>query len=173
MSPSLKHGLLAAGLTSGWLLVLYALGLHSRHIAWGHYANFGAEIILVLALWRSLRAHLLAGNLYWLPVWRGLLHGVATATIAAMGIYCFLSVYLTWINPEYPLLHLEWRVAALRAAGESEEQIRGFARAYHWSTGPTGLPVTVGFVYLLFAFIASPVLTLWLNWRRKEIVPAG
>lgn len=168
MSPSLKHGLIAAAATSGWLLLAYALGLHTRHIAWGHYANFGAEIILVFALWRSLRAHLIAGNFYWLPVWRGLIHGLATAAVAAMGICCFLSLYLNFVNPEYPILHLEWRVNSLRAAGETEEQIRAMARAYLWSTGPIGLPITVGAVYLLFGFIASPVLTLWLNWRRKE-----
>ena len=26
-------------------------------------------------------------------------------------------------------------------------------------------------VYLLFAVVASPLLTLWLNWRRKELAP--
>lgn len=168
MSPTLKHGLIAAAATSAWLLLAYALGLHTRHIAWGHYANFGAEIILALALWRSLRARLYDANLYWLPVWRGLIHGIATALVAAMGVYCFLSVYLNFVNPEYPFLHLEWRVSALRAAGESEEEIRAMARAYLWSTSPVGLPITLGAVYLLFGLIASPVLTLWLNWRRKE-----
>jgi hypothetical protein len=169
MSTSLKYGLITAVITSGWLLLAYVLGLHTRHIAWGHYANFGAEIILALAL----QAHLVAGNYYWMPVWRGLIHGLATAMVAAMGVYCFLSVYLTFVNPEYPLLHLDWRVSTLRAAGESEEQIRAMARAYVWSTGPTGLPITVGTVYLLFGFIASPILTLWLNWRRKEMPKIG
>lgn len=168
LSPSLKYGLIAAGATSLWLLLAFALGWHSRHIALGHYANYAAEIFLVLALWGSLRTCLLRGNYYWLPVWRGLVHGLMTSLVAAMGVCLFLSVYLNFVNPFYPDLHLEWRVASLRAAGESEEQVRAIARAYRWSTGPVGLPVTVIGVYLLFGFIASPLLTLWLNWRHKE-----
>jgi len=168
MSQALKYGLLAAGSTSLWLLLAYALGWHSRHIAVGHYANYGAEVFLALALWLSLRAYLRERNFYWLPVWRGLLHGLLTSLVAAMGIATFLSLYLNFINPLYPDLHLEWLVRSMRQAGEPEEQVRAVARAYRWSTGPTGLPVTILCVYLLFGFIASPLLTLWLNWRGKQ-----
>jgi hypothetical protein len=171
MSLSLKYGLLAAVVTGLWLLLAYALGLHTTHIAVGHYANYGAEIILLLALWRTLHQELHGRNHYWLPVWLGLLRGMGTALVAAMGVYVFLSLYLTFLNPYYTLLHLDWRVSAMRAAGETEEQVRAMARAYTWSTGPTGLPVTVAGVYLLFAVVASPLLTLWLNWRRKESAP--
>jgi hypothetical protein len=168
MSPALKNGLLAAIATSVWLLLCYVLGLHTKHIALGHYANYGAEIFLAFALWRSLRAHLLEQNFYWLPVWRGLVYGLFTALITAMGVYIFLSLYLNFINPYYPTLYLDWRVAAMRAAGESEEQIRALARASTWSASPAGLPITITGVYLLFGFIASPLFTLWLNWRRKD-----
>ena len=51
--------------------------------------------------------------------------------------------------------------------------LSGAASAYRWSTGPVGLPITIAGVYLVFAFIASPILTLWLNWRRKEPVQPG
>ncbi|MFZ5495198.1 MAG: DUF4199 domain-containing protein [Verrucomicrobiota bacterium] len=173
MHPTLKHGLQAAGATNLWLLLAYALGLHTRHLALGHYANYGAEVFLALALWRSLHGYLHGHNCYWLPVWRGLIHGMGTALVAAMGTYVFLSLYFTFINPGYPDLYLEWQIARLRAAGESEAQVRAMARAYRWSTGPVGLPVSTVGVYLLFGFIASPLFTLWLNWRRKEVAPAG
>ncbi|AOS45239.1 hypothetical protein Verru16b_02318 [Lacunisphaera limnophila] len=168
MSPPLKYGLLAAVATSLWLLLAWALGLHTEHIGLGHLANYGAEVILIVALWRALHQQLHEANRYWLPVWQGLLRGLLTALVAAMGVYIFLSLYLQFINRDYPDLHLDWQVARMRAAGESEEQVRAVARAYRWSTGPVGLPVTIGGVYLLFAFIAAPLLTLWLNWRRKE-----
>lgn len=168
MSPPLKYGLVAAGATSLWLLLCFALGLHTTHIGVGHYANYGAEAILVLALWRSLHRQLHEGTRYWLPVWQGLLRGLLTSLVTAMGVCVFLSLYLQFINRDYPDLHLEWQVARMRAAGESEEQVRTLARAYRWSTGPVGLPLTLGGVYLVFGFIASPILTLWLNWRRKE-----
>jgi hypothetical protein len=171
MSPSLTYGLLAAGATGLWLLLAYVLGLHTTHIAAGNYFNYGAEIFLLLALWRVLHRELHGRDLHWLPVWLGLLRGLVTALVAAMGVYIFLTLYLTFLNPYYPLLHLDWRVAEMRAAGEPEEQIRAMARAYNWSTGPVGLPVTVAGVYLLFAVVASPLLTLWLNWRRKQPPP--
>lgn len=173
MHSVLKHGLLAAGATSLWLLLAWALGLHSTHIALGHYVNYGAEVFLVFALWRCLHRELHGENRYWLPVWLGLIRGLLTSLVAALGVTIFLSLYLNFLNPAYPDLHLEWRVAAMRAAGEPEEQVRAMARAYRWSTGPVGLPVTVIGVYLLFGFIASPLLSLWLNWRRKETAHVG
>ena len=171
MSPSLKYGLLAAAGTAVWLLLAYALGLHTTHIAIGHYVNYGAEVFLLLALWRVLHRELHAENRYWLPVWLGLLRGMGTALVAAMGVYIFLTLYLTFLNPYYPDHYLDWRVTAMRAAGDPEEAVRAMARAYRWSTGPIGLPLTVAGVYLLFAVVASPLLTLWLNWRRKELAP--
>ena len=173
MHSVLKCGLLGAASTSLWLLLGYALGLHTTRIAVGHYFNYGAEVILVLTLWRSLHGQLHGENRYWLPVWLGLIRGMLTALVTALGITIFLSLYLNQLNPSYPDLYLEWRVGSMRAAGESEEQVRAMARAYRWSTGPVGLPVTVIGVYLLFGFIASPLLTLWLNWRRKEQAHVG
>lgn len=167
MSPPLKYGLLAAAATSLWLLLAWALGLHTVHLGVGHYFNYGAEIILIVALWRSLHRQLHDDNRPWLPVWQGLLRGLLTSLVAAMGVFLFLSLYLQFINRDYPDLHLEWQVGRMRAAGESEEEVRALARAYRWSTGPVGLPLTIGGVYLVFGFIASPILTLWLNWRRK------
>lgn len=172
MNPALQYGLLAAAATSAWLLLAWALGLHTTHIGVGHYFNYGAEIILIVALWRSLHRQLHDDNRYWLPVWLGLARGMLTALVTAMGVYIFLSLYLQFINRDYPDLHLEWQVARMRDAGEPEEQVRVAASAYRWSTGPVGLPITIAGVYLVFAFIASPILTLWLNWRRKETVQA-
>src|SRR5262245_50176896 len=130
MSLTLKYGLLNAAATSVWLLLAYATGLHSKHIALGHYANYGAEVFLVLALWYSLRGYLRDQNFYWLPAWKGMIHGMLTALVAAMGVYVFLSLYLSFINPQYPDLYLQWRVDAMRAAGEAEEQVRAVAQAY-------------------------------------------
>ena len=90
-----------------------------------------------------------------------------------MGFYIFLSLYLNVINPDFSDLYLEWSVAQMRTAGKSEAQIREVARAFRWSLSPVGLPVTVFGFYLLIGFVASPLLTLWLNWRRKEPVQAG
>ncbi|MES1168905.1 MAG: hypothetical protein ABUL61_07010, partial [Oleiharenicola lentus] len=82
-------------------------------------------------------------------------------------------LYLLFLNPDYTDLMLEWLVTGMRTAGKPEEEIRLMARAFRWTMGPTGLPVTVFSLYLLIGVIASPLLTLWLNWRRKEPVHGG
>jgi hypothetical protein len=122
----------------------------------------------MLALWRTLHQQLHAENRYWLPVWAGLLRGLLTGLVTAMGVYLYLSFYLNFLNPDYPDLHLEWQVARLRAEGVDEARVRSMARFYRWTVSPVGLPASLAAFYLLFAFIASPLLTLWLNWRRKD-----
>ncbi len=168
MAPALKYGLSAAVGTSLWILLTWALGGHSTHLGAGHVANYGIELILIIALWRSLRQQVNEENRYWLPVWVGLLRGLLTALIAAMGVYIFISLYLNFLNRDYADLYLQWQVDRLRAAGEAETDVRAMVRASRWSLGPVGLPVTIIGIYLLFACLASPILTLWLNWRRKE-----
>lgn len=168
LAPGMKYGLLAAAGMTAWLLLAFALGLHSRHVALGRYVDWGTEIILVVALWR-LTAHLLESKgLYWLPVWQGWMHGLYASLVAAMTFYITFSLYLRFVNPDFPDLYLEWRVAAMRAAGTPEEAVREMARNFRWSMGPIGLPFSVIGFYLLLGFVASPILTLWLNWRRKE-----
>ncbi len=173
MMPAIKYGLIAAAGMSLWMLGEYALGLHSMHIAIGYYSSWGTEVIFVAVLWRLLHHLLYQANRTWLPVWEGLSHGVLASLVAAMGFYVFLSLYLHFLNADYADLMLEWQVGQMRAAGKPEETIRLMARGFRWSLSPVGLPVTVFGLYLLIGFIASPLLTLWLNWRRKEPGHAG
>ena len=58
MAPALRYGLAAAGATCLWFFLEYVLGLHTRFIAVGHYVNYGAEVILIVTLWRSLHQQL-------------------------------------------------------------------------------------------------------------------
>lgn len=173
MAPALKHGLMAAAGMIAWVLAEYALGLHGSRIALGRYTDLGTEVILVVALWRLLHHLLHAANRYWLPVWEGVLQGMLASLVAAMGFYVFLSLYLHYLNPDFPDLYLIAEVARLRADGVSEEEIRQMARTFRWSMGPVGLPLTIGGLYLFIGLVASPLLTLWLNWRRKETIQAG
>jgi hypothetical protein len=173
MGPALKHGLVAAAGMIAWVLAEYALGLHGPRIEFGRYTDWGTEVILVVALWRLLHHQLHAANRYWLPVWEGVLQGMQASFVAAMGFYIFLSLYLYYLNPEFPDLHLIAEVARLRADGVPEEDIQQMVRGFRWSMGPVGLPLTVGGFYLFIGLVASPLLTLWLNWRRKEPVHAG
>jgi hypothetical protein len=173
VASGFKYGLIAAAGMSAWMLAEYALGLHTTRFSLGYYTSWGTEIIFVAVLWRLLHGQLYQANRTWLPVWQGLLQGLFASLVAAMGFYVFLSLYLHFLNPEYPDLMLEWQVGQMRAAGKPEDEIRQMARGFRWSMSALGLPVTVFGAYLLIGFIASPLLTLWLNWRRKQPVHAG
>lgn len=170
MAPGLKYGLIAATGMSAWMLGEYALGLHTTRIGIGHYTSWGTEVILVVALWRLLHHRLYGASRYWLPVWEGLLHGIIASLVAAMGFYIFLSLYVNVLHPDFPDHYLDWSVAQMRAMGKPEVEIREVARDFRWSMSPVGLPVTVFGQYGLIGLVASPLLTLWLNWRHKEPV---
>src|SRR6478609_16624 len=169
MVPGMKYGLLAGVGMTAWLFLAHALGFHGAHIGLAQYVEWGGGVILVVALWRMLRWQVLAPERRWLPVWLGLLHGLYTSLVAALAFYIAYSLYLRFVHPDFPDLYLEWRVAHMRAAGQTEEEIRTMAREFRWSTSSIGLPITLGGFYLLVGFFASPILTLWLNFRRKEI----
>lgn len=173
MAPGLKYGLIAATGMGGWILGEYALGLHTSHLGLAHYTSWGTEVILVAALWRLLNHHINGVGRYWLPVWEGLMHGIVASLVAAMGFYIFFALYVNFLHPDFPYLYLDWSVAHMRAQGRPETEIREAAREFLWSMGPAGLPLTILGQYLLVGLIASPLLTLWLNWRRKEPVHRG
>ncbi len=173
MASGLKYGLMAAAGMSVWMLGEYTLGLHTKHLSIGYNTGWGTEIIFVVVLWRLLHCQLYQANRTWLPVWEGLLHGLFASLVAAVGFYVFLSLYLHFLNPDYADFMLEWQVGEMRAASKPEEEIRLMAWWFRWSLSPVGLPATIFGVYLLIGFIASPLLTLWLNWRRKEPVHTG
>lgn len=171
MSSSLKYGLLTAAGLIGWMLGEYALGLHTTHVAYSRYTGWVTELILLIGLWRMLLHQLHLGNRYWLPLWVGLLQGLLTCLVVGMGYYIFLSAYLRFLNPVFPYYYLEWSVAQMRSHGVSEEDIRLKSQAFLWTFSPTGMLInTIGFK-LLVGFFAAPIITLWLNWRRKEIQP--
>lgn len=173
MAPALKYGLLAVAGMVAWMLAEFMLGLHGTYIGIGHYTSRGAELILVLALWRLHHHQVYADNRYWLPVWVALLHGLLACVVAALGLYVFLNFYLHFLNPFFPDRYLEWLVAGMRSDHVPEELIREKARVFRWSYGTLGLPIVTFSTCLFIGLVASPLLTLWLNWRRKEVVQAG
>jgi len=170
MSPEMKYGLLAGTGMSLWLLAEYFLGLHTRHLEIGAYADWGTEIISLVVLWFFLRHKIAVLNRYWFPVWQGILHGALASLVAGLVFCTFMNCYLHFINPDWPFYYRTWRVTVMRAAGESEASIRSFVDSFNWSVTPAGLAFyTIG-LYTVLGATASSAITLWLNWRRKEPV---
>ncbi len=170
LAPGLKYGLLAGVGMTAWLLVCHALGFHGRHIAVSQYTDWVTNLILVVALWYLVRHLISSDNRYWLPLWVGLLHCGLASLVAAIVYYIAFSLYLHFLNPNYADYFLEWRFAAMRAAGRPEKEIGLMAREFRWSLSAIGLPATIGGLYMLVGLFAAPVITLWLNWRRKEVI---
>ncbi|HYC70808.1 MAG TPA: DUF4199 family protein [Opitutaceae bacterium] len=173
MRPELGYGLVAGAGMGGWLLLEYALGLHTRHLAAASYTHWGTELILVTMLYLLLRRQLRRLNRYWLPVWEGVLYGSVASFVAALAFYVFAATYLYFINPDWPDVRLAFDVAAMRDRGVPEEQVREYARLFRRAFSPVGLAVTIPVAYTVLGAVASSVLTLWVNWRHKERIHAG
>lgn len=173
MMPELRAGLLAGGAMSAWILLEYALGLHTRHLAAGEFTHWGTEIILCAALYLLLRHRRVGTRRRWLPVWEGVLRGGGASLVAALVLYCFTVTYVSVIHPDWPDLVLARNIGLMRAEGLPEPEIREHARAFRWGFTPAGLATSVIGFYTLSGVVASALLTLWLNWRRKEPVERG
>ncbi len=173
MAAGLKYGLIAAAGMSAWMLGEYAFGLHTTRIDISNLTGYGVVLIFIAALWRLLHHQLYQTNRTWLPIWQGLLHGMLASLVVAISFYVFLSLYLRYINPDYADLTLERLVAHMRIEGKPEGSIRAIAREFRWGLTPVGLLFYVLKLYLFIGLVASPLLTLWLNWRRKEPVHPG
>jgi hypothetical protein len=168
VKPELKYGLYGGAAMIGWTLGEFALGIHQTRFALGKFTGWGSEIILLVMVWRLLRLKFARLNRYWLPAWEGMLCGALASVVAGLVFYIFLNAYVNFINPEWPDLYLEFQVAQMRIAGDSELAIRAFVRSFRWMTGPVGLAtLTIG-LYTLLGAAFSAFLTLWLNLRHKE-----
>ncbi len=168
MRPEMKYGLIAGLGMSLWMLAEFLLGLHTTHLDLNTYTNWGTEVILFVILYLFLRQKMSVLQRYWLPVWEGFLYGALTSLVAGLLFCTFLNIYLRFINPDWPFHYLNWHVAKMRTAGQSEDSIRLFAGSFRWSVTPVGLAVNSIGLYTLLGALVSPVLTMWLNWRRKE-----
>jgi hypothetical protein len=173
MRPELSYGLLGGAAMVAWTLAEYALGIHNTRFALGQVTGWGTELILLVMLWCLLRHQFARLDRYWVPAWEGMLRGVLASFVAGLVLYTFLNIYVLFINPEWPDLYLEWRVAQLRATGDTEDHVRTFVQSFRWMTGPAGLALLTVGLYPLLGGVVSVVLTLWLNLRHKEPTRLG
>jgi len=168
-----KYGLIGGACMVAWTLTEYAFGVHNTRFAAGRYTAWGTDLILLVTLWRMMRLKFGLLNRYWLPAWEGMLYGALTSLVAGLVFYIFLNVYLTFINPDWPELYLEWKVAQLRSAGGTETAVRAFVRGFRWTIGPVGLVTMTAGLQTLLGTVVSVILTLWLNLRHKEPAHGG
>jgi hypothetical protein len=170
VKPELKYGLLAGLAMSAWLLIEFWFGLHTTRLAARQYTNWVPDVIPVVMLYLLLKRRIISQNRYWLPAWEGMLHGLFASFFAALVYYIFLNYYQYFLNPTWVDNQLDWKVAYLRTAGATETDIRRQIVAMRQAFGPIGLALYIP-AYTLLGGCVSALITLWLNWRQKEVAP--
>src|SRR5262245_2248953 len=117
MSPESKYGLIAGFGTCLWMLIEYALGLHTRLLDLWQYPDSCSTLLLIVSVYLMLmnrRRDLLPGTV--LPLRRPMFSAILMSLVAACVIYVFSTVYTLWINPGWVDTVLNWKVAEWRAA---------------------------------------------------------
>jgi hypothetical protein len=169
MSPETKYGLFAGFGTCVWMLLEYALGLHTRYLDLWQYTDACSTLVLIVSLYlllRKRRTDLPPGTI--VSLWRPIGSAVLASLVAACIIYVFTTAYSLWINPGWVDAVLNWKVAKWRAAGMAEAEIRQQITAYRWTHGPIGSAVALLVSTPLFGAIIAIFATVWLNLRARR-----
>ena len=166
MKPEIKYGLLIGLGVCAWILLEFAIGLHTTRMALGEYTGFVSNLIPLVGLYALLRMRLESSSDGRLTLGQGIYAGVLASLVAAVLVYSFLVAYNQVINPGWIDLALDWKVANMRAAGQPEPFIREQILSYRNAYSPTGLVGSILVGMTLMGGIFSLFLTLLLRWRR-------
>lgn len=170
MKPEVKYGLSAGIGVCLWISVEYWLGFHSARLAVGEFSSGVSLLILAVAvslLLREKRAAAATGRLGLVP---GVAAGLRSSFLAALIVYCFLSIHDQYLNPGWMDAALDWKVAQLRAVGVAETEIRKEIIFFRRAHSPVGLVATTVVGMTVLGAIYSFGLTLLL---RRKAPPAA
>lgn len=163
MTSEFKYGLGTGALVCVWILLQYAFGLHTTHVAIGAYAGYISNLIPVLGMFLLLRKKqrgIWDGRLSFA---RGIFSGVQMAIISALVVYSFLAVYHTFINPYWIDHMLEWKVAQLRATHQPEVAIQNQITLFRDAYSPLGIARSTLLGMTLFGSVLSLLITALLR----------
>jgi hypothetical protein len=161
MTREFKYGLSIGGIVCAWILLQYAFGLHTTNVAVGAYLGYASNLIPFIGLFVLLRDRQRDRWDARLSFTRGIGSGFLTSLIAALVVYCFLSLYHTFINPDWADSMIEWQVNRMRLASMEEEVIRQRITAYRDAYSPGGLArATIVGMTLLGSVMALFITTL-------------
>ncbi|MBI2518485.1 MAG: DUF4199 domain-containing protein [Opitutae bacterium] len=169
MRAELKYGLLAGFAVCLWMLIEYALGLHTKYLDAWQYTDAASFIVFVPPLWlllKSRQAALAPGEPLSLLV--AVLQAMLMSLIAALVIYVFTVAYTFFLNPGWVDTVLAWKVEHWRAAHETEESIRRQITSYRNLHAPVGLAASLLISTPLLGGILAVFLTVWLNLRARR-----
>ncbi|WP_438482135.1 DUF4199 domain-containing protein [Oleiharenicola lentus] len=167
MSREFNFGLITGAAVCVWILLQYAFGLHTSHLAIGRYAGLLSNLIPVIALFLVLRARQRDTWDGRLTFARGIFSGLQVMFVSSLIVYCFLSIYHHYINPSWIDHALEWKVAQLRAGGSDEVAIRQHILAYREAYTPIGLVKSTVISMTLTGGVLAVLITLLMHILPK------
>lgn len=168
MRPEFKYGLITGIGICLWITAEYYLGLHTTHPEVGEYTGYFSNLIPLVVLFLLLREKGAATYDNRLTLGQGIATGLAASFIGALIVYAFMLAYNQWINPEWVDNALAVKVAALRAHGVGEIQIRREITIFRQANGPLGMIVSTILGLTVMGGIISLVLTLLLRLQRQS-----
>jgi hypothetical protein len=99
MRRALAYGTLAAAGTAAWMLLEYALGLHTTHAEVGRWTGFVGIVFPVLAVVMAIRAVRRAAGV--LPFARAMAQGIAVGVVFALLSAVAVWGYFAVLNPSF------------------------------------------------------------------------
>lgn len=108
-----------------WVLIEFASGFHTTSIDIGQYSGYGALIFPVVIIFIALRDRQNAVQTA-LPVADGISVGFRIALLSAVMLSLFYYIYVTYINPDWIQLTVEWQRKKLIIGGATDDEIGRF-----------------------------------------------
>lgn len=171
MSLILKYGLFSGIGLCAWMLLEYALGIHSTHIAWSQYSDLLSMIIPVFAItlgmmaWRDSRGD---GNI---TLGKGVSVGMGIGLISSLIATLFFFVYTRWINPAYFDHYTDWQASLLTAAGKSAQDV-AHTKELFYEAARRGYFILAKLTLLLAcSFILSIFIAVWVKRGFRPRAP--
>jgi len=171
MRPEFKYGLLTGAGVCLWIAAEYLLGFHTTHPRIGEYTGYFSTLIPLVFLYLLLRRKQSSAKDGRLTIRQGIASGVVASFLAALIVYGFMLAYNRWIDPDWIDNALLVKVAAMRAKGIGELQIRREITFYRNANSASGMIATTVLAMTVVGAFFSLLLTILLRFKKQRTAP--
>lgn len=118
-----KYGIITGCLICLWILVEFLSGFHTDRIHIGRYTIYFVAIIPLITIYLGLKKKRDLRSDRRLPLTGGIKSGLMISLIAAVIISIFLTVYFSYINPQYSDFGVAYYKEKLISSGKTSAQV--------------------------------------------------
>jgi len=154
-----RYGVLVALATLGWNSLEYAVGLHTKYIAYHPLLTNLYFVIPVFLMWRALehrRDVLEKGRLDW---WQGLTSGMVISVVAGALGAPSTWVFIRFVNPKFFSTMIEFSVE--RGYYQRVDHAEAYYNFAGYAIQSTLMPI-------VFGVFASAILTAIARWQIER-----